>query len=78
MLLTSRLLMAPTVTTMICTCGLVAKFRTCPSFAESYTKCSKGVPEYSARRCGPMTSSDLLTPSLIATDGTTMANFVNP
>ena len=27
-LLTSFLLMAPTVTTMICICGLVAKFRT--------------------------------------------------
>ena len=78
MLLTSRLLMAPTVTTITCTCGLVAKFRTCPSFFESYTKCSKGTPEYSARRCGPMICKDLLTPSLMATDGTTTMNFVNP
>ena len=43
-LLTSRLLMAPTVTTMTWMVALVAKLRTWPSLPESYKKKSTGTP----------------------------------
>lgn len=62
---------------MIWMCGLVAKFLTCPSFPESYAKNSNGVLAYNARKCSSIIASDLWTPSLIATDGTTTTNFVN-
>ena len=72
------LLKACTVITMILMLSLIAKSLSISKFFDLYSELLKITLSYNSLKCSVIISMDLTIPSFIATDGTTIINFVNP